>query len=105
MDHLRTHLSLTVGLARISAGSAADKTLGSDRAAPQVASVESNNPPPEAASMVRGGGSVGQAMVPKFSSPNNIKVRPRTPNLVTPKRVLRAALSTLINVANNIGNK
>lgn len=50
-------------------------------------------------------GSGGLVMVLRFNSPNNnTKVRPRTPNLATPKRVLRVVLSTLTNVA-NIGNK
>lgn len=81
-----------------------DQILGF-KAVLQVASVESNNPLPGAVSMALVEGSEGQAMDPRFNSPNNTKVRSKTPNSATPRLVLTAVPSILTNVANNIGNK
>jgi len=83
-----------------------DRTSELDKA-PKVALAESSNPIPEGAFMVLavGGSELEPATVPKSNSPNNTRVRVKTPNSGTPKRVLRAVPSTLTNVVNNIGNK
>ena len=84
-----------------------DRTLGLGRVR-KVALVGSSNPLPEAAFTVLAaeGSEVGLAVALRSNSPSNTKARVRTPNSVTPKRVLRVDLSTLTNVvANNIGNK
>jgi len=86
---------------------ALDRTSGLDKAVPKVALVECSNPLPEVAFTVPvvEGSEVGLATVLRSNSPNNIKLRARTPNSATPKRVLRGVLSTLTNVANNTGSK
>ena len=87
--------------------SALGRASGLDRLVPKVASVESSNPLPEAGftAPVAEGSEVGLATVLRSNSPNNIKVRVRTPNLATPKLVRKAVLSTLTNAANSIGSK
>ena len=106
MDLLRTHSSHTEVLARIWAELAPDKTLGLDKAVLKVALVECSNPPPEAPFMALvAEGSEGPAMALRFNSHNNTKVRLRTTNSVTLKRVLKVVLSTLTNVAAHIGDK
>ena len=84
-----------------------DRVSGLDKPVLKVALVGSSNPLPEVAFTVPAaeGLEVGLVMVLRSSSPNNTKVRVRTHNLATPKRVLRAVLSTLTNVANNTGSK
>ena len=84
-----------------------DRILGLDKAIIKVALVESSNPLPELASTVPAaeGLGVGLEMVLRSNSPNNTKLRVRTPNSATPRQVLRPVLSTLTNVANSTGSK
>jgi len=83
------------------------KASGLGKEVHKVALGESSNPLPEAAftALAVGGSEVGLATVLRFNNPNNTRVRVRVPNSATPKPALRAALSTLTNVANNIGSK
>ena len=106
MDLPRTHSSHTEDLEKIWEEPAQVKTSGLDKAALQVALVESSNLLQETPSMVLAGeGLEGPAMALRLNSPNNIKVRPRIPNSVTLKRVPKVVLSTLTNVLVSIGNK
>jgi len=84
-------------------GLALDRTSALDKGAPKVGLVGSSNPPLEVAFMALAveGSEVGLAMVLRCNSLNNTKARVRTPNSATPKRVLRAVLFTLTNVAAN----
>jgi hypothetical protein len=83
------------------------RALGLGKAVPKVGSAESSNPPPGAAFTVLAeeDSGVGLAMVPRFNSPNNTKLRVRTLSSGTHKQALRAVLSTLTNAANNTGSK
>ena len=105
---LRTRSNRTVVLVRIWVELVLDRTSALDKGVPKVALVGYNNPPLGVAFMVLAaeGSEVVLGMVLRYSSPNNIKVRVRTPNSATPKRVLRVVLSILTNVvANNTGSE
>jgi len=75
---------------------------------PKVALVESNNPIPEAAFMALAAEDLEVELATdlKFNRLNSTKLRVKTPSSATPKRVLKAVLSTLTNNAvSNIGSK